>query len=169
MPGDDVLIQKLWLNSAIWEGERVISRLLEEPITPAKRENYFSRLLHLTGRATKHAMCMWPLNRHGSNVNWRGPPCGSPLQASLLDEYLYSTEDVNNRINMAEVLIKRGADVNLEPIASSPAQKKREGGEGAGSDSDSDSDDDEGEDDEFHKAAHCRPLLLAVSLWPGLA
>lgn len=136
-------------------------------MTPAEREDYLGRLLHLAARATKHAMCTWLLDEHGANVNWRGPPYGSPLQAALSDEYLYSAEDVNNRINLVEMLIKRGADVNLEPIAPPPSQKKSKGGRG-GAGSDSDSDDDEGEEGRFQEAARCRPLLLAVRLSPRL-
>lgn len=146
-------------DSAIWGGERVISRFLAEPMTPAEREGFLGRVLQNAARQSKHALCTWLLDQQGADVNRRGPPYGSPLQAALSDEYLYSADDINNRINLVDMFLRRGAEVNTDPVGP-PPEKPPSAERG---------DEEEEEEDLFREAARCTALLLAVRTSPKLA
>jgi len=86
-------------------------------------------------------MCTWLLDGENANLNARGSPYGSPLQAALSNEYMYEPEDVNNRVNIIEMFLRRGAAVDSSPLEPPPGEGDAEG---------------------WETAAQCTPLLLAV-------
>lgn len=102
-------------DAAIWGGEPILSRLLEEPMTPPHRARYLNRALQTAAHYAKHTLCAWLLEQ-GAEINYSGGRWGSPLQAALSNAQIYQAAEVNNCILVVEMFMARGAGVNAHDL-----------------------------------------------------
>ena len=98
-------------GAAMWGRERVISRLLEHPMTPTEREAFLDRALQEALYYCKLEMCTWLLDQ-GANLHAVGGKYGSPLQAAVSNGQVYTPADVNNKRLILTMLIEKGVNIN---------------------------------------------------------
>ena len=94
---------------------KILSRLLDEPMTPLKRREYVRRAMHAAASNQLYDMCVWLLDTHGADVNSFSPSFQTPLGDALSAKVRTSASSSNNHRRLVEMLIARGANVNPVP------------------------------------------------------
>jgi ankyrin repeat protein len=109
---------------AVCGGQRTITRLLEERMTAAQREDYLDRSLQAAAYEANDILCAWLLEQ-GGNLNYSGGEYGSPIQAAVSNPQLYDearyeivlscgidgnmTRSSNNRLLILKTFLDKGA------------------------------------------------------------
>ncbi|TGJ82223.1 hypothetical protein E0Z10_g6558 [Xylaria hypoxylon] len=110
-------------ENAIDAGMEMITRLLDIPITASQRSEYLGRALQSAAFRGHLSICNWLIDNCGADVNYRGPPYGTTLQALLR----HWEGNSGNEIIIIEMLLSRGANINPAPVDIEP-----EGGDSIG-------------------------------------
>lgn len=118
--GANIEVKLEIFSRAIFGGERVISRLLEEPMTKEDRERYLDQALQSAAYWAILEMCSWLLDE-GANPNYHGGRWGSPLTAAITANHnIHQSAGINNRRLIIDLLLRHGADVNQSTVYTSP-------------------------------------------------
>ncbi|KAH8680795.1 ankyrin repeat-containing domain protein [Xylariales sp. PMI_506] len=99
---------------ASWGGEKILARLLAEPMTELQRANYLNTALETASYGCILDLVGWLLDR-GADPNYQGGKYGCPLAAAVSNPFIYQSADINNRRLIIELLLKRGANPNPPP------------------------------------------------------
>jgi hypothetical protein len=123
--------------NTVCRNEKILARLLDEPMTPLQRERHLDCALQEAAHLGKLQLCIWLLDVKGANVNHMPGAYGSPLQAALslpkdrlgrrdTGEPFLTPAAENNRDLIIDVLLSRGANTNPpgkpDGIDASPAK-----------------------------------------------
>jgi ankyrin repeat protein len=117
--GADVGLKQGIFERAVFAGEKMISRLLQQPTTTEDRRRYLDQALQSAAYWTILEMCVWLLDQ-GADPNYRGGRWGCPLTAAIANDQIYDGAGINNRRLIINLLLQRGADVNPGTIHAGP-------------------------------------------------
>ena len=118
--GADIEVKLEIFSRAVFGGEKVISRLLEETMTTEDRERYLDQALQSAAYWAILEMCSWLLDE-GANPDYHGGRWGSSLAAAIAANHnIYQSAGRNNRRLIIDLLLRHGADVNQSIVYTSP-------------------------------------------------
>jgi ankyrin repeat protein len=117
--GADIGLKQGIFERAVFAGERMISRLLQQSTTTEDRQRYLDTALQSAAYWTNLEMCVWLLDQ-GANPDCRGGRWGCPLTAAVSNNHIYGGAGINNRRLIIDLLLQRGADVNPGTIHAGP-------------------------------------------------
>lgn len=100
------------------ECQKVMTRLLKEPMAPSERSNYLGVALQRAAWDANLSFVIWLLNTHDAPINHLGQPYGSPLQAALSQK----RDENGTRRALIQTLLERGAAIN-PPTTNRPASE----------------------------------------------
>ncbi|KAK3361270.1 ankyrin repeat-containing domain protein [Lasiosphaeria ovina] len=103
-------------QEAVWGGEKILARLLEEPMTDSQRERFLDAALQAAAHWAVRDIVGWLLDQ-GANPAYSGGCHGCPLTAALCSSHIYDAAGINNRRLITELLLQRGAEVNPPAVA----------------------------------------------------
>jgi ankyrin repeat protein len=109
--GADIGLKQDIFEQAVFAGEKMISRLLQQPTTTEDRKRYLDQALQSAAYWAILEMCVWLLDQ-GANPNYRGGRWGCPLTAAIANDQMDYSAGINNRRLIIDLLLQRGADVN---------------------------------------------------------
>lgn len=102
-------------NAARSGCQKVLTHLLQQPMTASQRHRYLGRALQVAASDTNLNLCKWLLEIQGADINHHGLPYGSPLQAVLAA----SSYKNSNQLVVFKMLLEYGAHVN-PPLTEKP-------------------------------------------------
>ncbi|KAK0717813.1 ankyrin repeat-containing domain protein [Lasiosphaeria miniovina] len=92
-------------QQAVWGGEKILARLLEEPMTNSQRERFLDAALQSAAHWAVRDIVGWLVDQ-GANPAYSGGCHGCPLTAALCSSHIYDAA--------ATFLLKAGANPNLQ-------------------------------------------------------
>jgi ankyrin repeat protein len=117
--GADIVLKQGIFEQAVFAGEKMISRLLQQPMTTEDRKRHLDQALQSAAYWAILEMCIWLLDQ-GANPNYRGGRWGCPLTAAIANNHICDGAGINNRRLIIDLLLQRGADVNPGTIHAGP-------------------------------------------------
>jgi ankyrin repeat protein len=117
--GADIKLSESVFQRAVFGGEKMISLLLQQPMTAEERKCYLNEALQSAAHWAKLELCTWLLD-NGADANHHGGQWGCTLSAAVSNLHIFDSAGSNNRRLIFELLLQRGADVNPGTLLAGP-------------------------------------------------